>query len=374
MFVFRGDPLENVENHVDEAALVVVPSTRCCHNARNRTECFKIARPRVQKDNGYMRYWWVNQNQTYRHEVQGGYLWSPKRNANGARNPFYESMREVAPGDLIFSFMDTRILAVGIAQSYCWESPKPQEFGNAGQNWENIGWKVKVNFTELGNKVRPKDHIDILRPLLPDRYSPLQPNGNGLQSVYLTEVPTQLAEVLIGLIGQEVAPIALAARGVKPVSADDLDFWERKLEQELVNDSTVRETERLAIIRARNGQGLFKERVSKIESRCRITGVENPVHLVGSHCKPWRDSTNEERLNGENGLLLTPSIDHLFDRGFIGFEDNGKLIISPVAHRPSLQRMGIDTTKVINVGGFTGGQKQFLDFHRSAVLLQSARA
>ena len=205
-----------------------------------------------------MRYWWVNQNQTYRHEVQGGYLWSPKRNANGARNPFYESMREVAPGDLIFSFMDTRILAVGIAQSYCWESPKPLEFGNAGQNWENIGWKVKVNFRELANKVRPKDHIDILRPLLPERYSPLQPNGNGLQSVYLTEVPTTLAEVLMGLIGQEVAPIALAARDVKPVSADDLDLWERKLEQELVNDSTVQETERMAIIRARNGQGLIQ--------------------------------------------------------------------------------------------------------------------
>ena len=81
-----------------------------------------------------MRYWWVNQNQTYRHEVQGGYLWSPKRNANGARNPFYESMREVAPGDLIFSFMNTRILAIGVAQSYCWESPKPLEFGNSGQN------------------------------------------------------------------------------------------------------------------------------------------------------------------------------------------------------------------------------------------------
>ena len=321
-----------------------------------------------------MRYWWVNQNQTYRHEIQGGYLWSPKRNANGARNPFYESMREVAPGDLIFSFMDTRILAVGIAQSYCWESPKPQEFGSAGQNWENIGWKVKVNFTQLGNKVRPKDHIDILRPLLPDRYSPLQPNGNGLQSVYLTEVPAPLAEVLIGLIGQDVASIAFAARTVKPVSADDLDIWERKMEQDLLNDSTVRETERIAIIKARNGQGLFKERVCQIESRCRITGVENPVHLVASHCKPWRDSTNEERLNGENGLLLTPNADHLFDRGFIGFENNGNLIISPVAHRPSLQRMGIDTTKVVNVGGFSAGQKQFLEFHRNAVLLQSIRA
>ena len=321
-----------------------------------------------------MRYWWVNQNQTFRHEIEGGYLWSPKRNANGARNPFYESMREVAPGDLIFSFMDTRILAVGIAQSYCWESPKPLEFGTAGENWENIGWKVKVSFTKLTNKVRPKDHIEVLRPLLPARYSPLQPNGNGLQSVYLTEVPALLAEVIIGLIGQEVAPIALAAHNVKPVPADDLDSWERKIEQEVASNSTISETDRMAIARARNGQGLFKERVSKIESRCRITGVENPVHLIASHCKPWRDSTNEERLNGENGLLLTPSIDHLFDRGFIGFEDNGKLIISPVAHRPSLRRMGIETEKIVNVGGFTGGQKQFLDFHRSAVLLRSVLA
>jgi putative restriction endonuclease len=96
-----------------------------------------------------MRYWWVNQNQTYRHEVQGGYLWSPKRNANGNRNAFYESMREVAPGDVIFSFKDTFICAIGTAQSYCWESPKPLEFGNAGQNWENVGWKVTVRFTEL---------------------------------------------------------------------------------------------------------------------------------------------------------------------------------------------------------------------------------
>jgi putative restriction endonuclease len=208
---------------------------------------------------------------------------------------------------------------------------------------------VKVHFTELANKVRPKEHIDILRPLLPDKYSPLQPNGNGLQSVYLTEVPKTLAEVLIGLIGQEVAPIAMSAAKVKPVSTDDLDSWERKIEQGVVNDPSIPETDRLAIIRARKGQGLFKERVGKIEAKCRITGVENPVHLVASHCKRWRDSTNEERLNGENGLLLTPSIDHLFDCGFIGFENNGALIISPVAHRSSLQRMGIDT-KAVNVG------------------------
>ena len=55
---------------------------------------------------------------------------------------------------------DTRIAAIAIAQSYCWESPKPVEFGEAGQNWENVGWKVKVAFSHLLNKVRPKDHMD----------------------------------------------------------------------------------------------------------------------------------------------------------------------------------------------------------------------
>jgi len=113
--------------------------------------------------------------------------------------------------------------------------------------------------------------------------------------------------------------------------------------------------DREAIIRARRGQGIFKQRVMPIERRCRLTGVANPIHLAASHCKPWRDSTNEERLNGENGLLLTPSIDHLFDRGFIGFEDSGRLVISPVAHLPSLQPMGVDTRGVVIVAGFIEG-------------------
>src|SRR5438132_4137092 len=51
-----------------------------------------------------MRYWWVNQNQTYRAEVRGSFMWSPKQNANGARNQFYENMREMSPGDVVFSF------------------------------------------------------------------------------------------------------------------------------------------------------------------------------------------------------------------------------------------------------------------------------
>jgi hypothetical protein len=159
----------------------------------------------------------------------------------------------------------------------------------------------------------------------------------------------------------------------RPVDGDDLDVWERRLEKQVASDTSVRETDREAIIRARCGQGIFKQRVMRIERQCRITAVTNLTHLLASHCKPWRDSSNEERLNGENGLLLTPSIDHLFDRGFIGFENSGELIISPVAHRPSLQKMGIETQQRVNVGSFTEGQKHFLEFHRNSVLLRASR-
>lgn len=204
-------------------------------------------------------------------------------------------------------------------------------------------------------------------------------NGNGLQSIYLTEIPQTFAEVLAGLIGQEARPLISAAevarstQGQRTTTGDDLDVWEHRLEERVASDTSIRDTDREAIIRARRGQGLFKQRVMQIEARCRITGVGNPIHLVASHCKPWRDSSNEERLDGENGLLLTPSIDHLFDRGFIGFEDSGDLIVSPVAHLPSLERMGIETGRVINVGGFTEGQRTYLDFHRNAVLLRAVR-
>ena len=82
---------------------------------------------------------------------------------------------------------------------------------------------------------------------------------------------------------------------------------------------------------------------------------------------------DDERLDGENGLLLTPSIDHLFDRGFISFENDGGLLISPVAHRPSLQRMGVKTEERVNVGSFSEGQTHYLEFHRDSIFLKKSR-
>lgn len=321
-----------------------------------------------------MRYWWVNQNQTFRQEIEGGYLWSPKRNKNGHRNPFYEFMREVAPGDVVFSFCDTRIAALGIVSGYCRESPKPEEFGTAGTNWSQIGWRAGVHWRRLSNLIRPKDHIVRLRPDLASRYAPLTPDGNGLQSVYLTEISRSLAAALFSLIGAEAHRVADVGQEISRVERDspglerDIEEWERRVETAIDTDPAIPQTERTALVQARRGQGLFRDNVRSIEHACRITRVARMEHLIASHIQPWRDSSNQQRLDGENGLLLTPTVDHLFDKGFISFENTGQLIVSPVADPVSLKRMGIGRDAQMNAGAFSQGQRQYLEFHRENVL------
>jgi hypothetical protein len=324
-----------------------------------------------------VRYWWVNQNQTYEQETRGGYLWSPKRNANDHRNPFYEFMREVAPGDVVFSFYNTRVSALGVVESFCYECPKPPEFGDAGPNWSNVGWKVDVRFTPVPSPIQPVEHMNVLRPLLPKKYAPVQASGRGLQGIYLTALEPPLADALLTLLGHEARAIANSSTVLdRPLEqsrapGQGQTEWEEYLVAK-IREQPIAETEKSALILARRGQGLFKQRVRLVETCCRVTGVDRIEHLRASHCKPWRDSTNPERLDGENGLLLTPSIDHLFDRGFISFEGNGTLIVSPVAHRRSLERMGVPVTERTNVGAFSEGQRRYLEFHRERVFLESA--
>jgi GNAT superfamily N-acetyltransferase len=260
-----------------------------------------------------------------------------------------------------------------VATSHAYEAPKPNEFGGVGAYWNQIGWRVDVTFRELTHQVRPADYMDRLAPYLPARYAPVQPSGRGLQSVYLTSLPESLALEIADLIGHEARIVVRGSRvaDIESAPAVGLIQWEEHQLAELREDATIPETTRQAVVQARRGQGLFKQRVMKIEQRCRLTGVDRAEHLRASHCKPWRDANNAERLDGENGLLLTPDADHLFDRGFLSFEDSGKVLISPVAHVESLKAMGLDPATLGNVGAFSTGQKGYLDFHRENVFLQA---
>jgi len=302
-----------------------------------------------------MHYWWVNQNQTYRAEVRGSFMWSPKQNANGARNQFYENMREVSPGDVVFSFCDTRIKAIGVATGGVETGPKP-DFGAAGSNWSREGWFVPVDYCVLSNQIRPKDHATILRPFLPSKYSPLQESGDGLQSVYLAQLSQALADALIGVIGQAYwdayATIAVLQSASEPP----------ELEDAIADHGMTGPTFRDQLVRARRGQGIFRSNVLLREESCRVTGVNEPRHLKASHIKPWRDATDVEHLDGANGLLLSPHIDHLFDEGYITFSSNQGLVVVPEVKNTLLDAWGIDAG--VNVGEFSREQNAYLDYHR----------
>jgi len=301
-----------------------------------------------------MRYFWVNQNQTFKAEIRGNFMWSPKVNANGARNPFYDSMRLVEPRDIVFSFCDARIKAIGIATGKAQTAPKP-DFGLAGLNWSNEGWFVPVFFTNLEDAIRPKDHIAALRPFLPDKYSPLQRSGDGLQSVYLAALPDGLAHALIAIIGQPYFD-ALAMLTAFPSSPDE----EESDSAESSNEQQA--TVALQLAKARRGQGVFRSNVLLVEEGCRVTSVRDPRHLRASHVKPWRDANDDERLNGSNGLLLSPHIDHLFDQGYVSFSADQRLLVVADVRANLLDKWGIDAG--VQVGTFTREQQRFLEYHR----------
>ncbi len=323
-----------------------------------------------------MRYWWVNQKQTYRQEIGGGYLWSPKRRRDQSRNQFYENMKEVAPGDRVFSYRQAAIRAYGHIGSFGYDAPKPDEFGTAGRNWSEIGYRADVDYVRLVTPVAPRDAWERVRPLLPAKYSPLNPaNGLGLQSVYLAALPLPLGQLLWELVERAGNPMPIRdSRGLLIASVEERerDTWERHQLEE-IDIAPLAGTEREALVKARRGQGEFRRRVAAVEQACRITKVTNPVYLIASHIKPWRHASNEERLSENNGLMLAPQADFLFDRGFISFEDD-RLLVSPVAEEKSLVKLGIDPERPPKVGAFNEEQERFLEFHRAEIFRRASGA
>ncbi|CAM8628831.1 HNH nuclease [Candidatus Planktophila dulcis] len=305
-----------------------------------------------------MRYWWVNQNQTYSHEYHGGFLWSPKTRADGGANPFYKSMEQVSPGDLVFSYTGTFIRAIGIVQRRAVTAPKP-DFDGAGDYWSKTGWYVECEFSEVLNPIQPKKYLEAITPFLKEKYAPLQLNGNGKQIVYLTEISSAFADLIISLtqsniplIQQELAP----SEDLESEYEINLEIESRHLEGDL---------EKIQLTKSRRGQGLFKSNVRLIENHCRVTEVSNIKHLRASHIKPWSLADNIEKLDGNNGLLLSPHVDHLFDRGFISFTTSGNIEISKELNPHILVKWGIDPKK--NVGSFTTRQGNYLEFHRETI-------
>jgi hypothetical protein len=129
------------------------------------------------------------------------------------------------------------------------------------------------------------------------------------------------------------------------------------------NENQIHETEKEQLIKARRGQGAYRYNLEKIEKKCRFTDVDDKRFLIASHIKPWRLADNEERLDGNNGLLLSPHADKLFDGGFISIDKKGNILTINNQIKKLMVQWGINPHR--NLGRFNPNQLEYLDFHRN---------
>ena len=124
----------------------------------------------------------------------------------------------------------------------------------------------------------------------------------------------------------------------------------------------IGDTQKKQLVQARRGQGIFKANVRLNESACRMTGITDPALLIASHIKPWSKSSDFEKLDGCNGLLLSPHVDRLFDRGLISFDDDGTVLRSNLVASHVWDAWGLK--EIATVGSFSFKQCGYLAYHR----------
>jgi hypothetical protein len=131
-------------------------------------------------------------------------------------------------------------------------------------------------------------------------------------------------------------------------------------------------TEKESLISARRGQGRYRQDLERVEIGCRLTGIIDRRHLRASHIKPWFVSNDHEKLDPNNGLLLSPHVDHLFDRGYISFTDEGELMVSKALNPVVLSAWGL--TASMKPKPFSEKQCVYLAYHRKSVFEKHGRS
>ena len=147
-----------------------------------------------------------------------------------------------------------------------------------------------------------------------------------------------------------------------------------KLDNPLVRDLTeIREkypdkTTQDTYVAARLGQGHFRAQVlHRWGSQCCVTGSTTQAAIIASHIKPWKDSTDRERLDPYNGLPLIATVDKLFDKGLVTFSSDGNLLISKKLDGKERALLGLDERKLLRQPGRRTAK--YLAYHRTSIFL-----
>lgn len=121
-------------------------------------------------------------------------------------------------------------------------------------------------------------------------------------------------------------------------------------------------TERMGLVTSRVGQGYYRHEIlERFGGKCAVTGADSEELLIASHIVPWRDSNEFERLDVDNGILLSPTYDALFDKHLISFSDEGEILLSSAVPESLFASLGVTGDETVDV---FDGMKAYLQRHR----------
>lgn len=154
------------------------------------------------------------------------------------------------------------------------------------------------------------------------------------------------------------------------IDVNEFPVTESDIVSAIENYDSIDVTERQDIVKSRIGQGKFKKRLlEKYGARCVITGITQKKLLIASHIKPWAVSDNRERLSVNNGLILTPTYDKLFDTGLISFKNNGAIIISRLVGSEDKDKLRLRSNEVYDIQS-NAELNGYMEYHRDVVFIK----
>lgn len=162
--------------------------------------------------------------------------------------------------------------------------------------------------------------------------------------------------------GRDAIVFRLQPVGLNPNSA------RTQIKEESTTEALLGSTVVMRLGEVRTKQQLFRRRLIDVEKQCRLTSIMDLRFLRASHIKPWAACASaDERTDGNNGLLLTPTADLLFDRGWISFEKSGHLLVSSDLPLVVSEKIGLRLKQGRRCGAFNTTQGAYLEFHQNAV-------
>ena len=274
----------------------------------------------------------VMQGDTYHEEKEAGVIWSPKEDRGGQVPHSWKRLKEVRQGDPIFHYVKGDIVAVSIAKVDCSEEMQPSTFWN--QTESKQGYLVKLEYQELDVPVNVKEKFQEISPLLPLKYSPFQNDASGNPG-YLYPCNEALTIKLLELVSES---------NFYRVNEEQLELTVDEVRRTDRNTlvPVITETESEAKTKMRWGKLKFRNEVAPLwEEQCALCAINLQELLKASHSKPWKDCSNDERLDPYNGLLLCRNHAGLYEEGLIAFDGQGRLHISSIMQEKDYEIYGL---------------------------------